>query len=259
MGDSTLAVNQLEVDSRQLTESPAFRVLRIVPAFLIIILAACASDAIATETTAIETVTASPTTQASQTAPVVIVATSAPVPGEVNVGQASCRVGPGGAYLLHSILREGDAVEIVGVMELNENWILVHVVAQNGAGCWINTQLIEFAEGSAFGLITDPHVVLPISDYYSPLRGVATRRNGDVVTVRWDPLVLRDGDDSEQTPYLVEAWVCQNGEFVFRTYGAEGYSVKIQDEDSCSERSHGRVAGAEKNGYTSWAIIPWPG
>jgi hypothetical protein len=46
--------------------------------------------------------------------------------GNINVEMASCRFGPGGGYLLRTTLYNGDLVEIVGHMELNENWWFVN-------------------------------------------------------------------------------------------------------------------------------------
>ena len=45
-------------------------------------------------------------------------------------------------------------------------------------------------------------------------------RHGDEVVISWDPLYLRAGDDSEWFPYLVEAWVCQDGRLVFTPLGS---------------------------------------
>ncbi len=104
----------------------------------------------------------------------------------------------------------------------------------------------------------DPHIVLPWSPYYDHLTGVSAVRNGDEVTVFWNPLYLRAGDDSLQTPYVVEAWVCQNGEFVFSPVGAYTSAAKVTDERGCDEQSHARVFAAEKHGYTQWVNIPWP-
>jgi hypothetical protein len=154
------------------------------------------------------------------------------------------------------VLYEGDAAEIRGQMELNENWVLISTVAFP-AGCWINTDLLSFGEAE-FNILSDPHIVLPMTTYYSPLRGVTATRSGDVVRVRWDPLILREGDDSLQTPYVVEAWVCQNGVFVFRAYGTDEYAVRIVDEEGCAETSRAQVAGAEINGYTDWVTVQWP-
>lgn len=234
---------------------PAVRRI-ILPLLIGGLLAACASEAPATPTAAVETSTAAATVTPRPTASPTHAVGLAPVDATVAVGTVSCRVGPGGGYLLRTVLREGEAVQILGQMELNSNWVLI-ATAEFPAGCWVNTSVLSF-DDAPLNTITDPHRVLPVTTYYSPLRNVRATRTGDVVRVRWDPMILRDGDDSLQTPYVVEAWVCQNGEFVFRTFGTEEYGIQIRDEDGCEQESRGQVAGAEKSGYTMWVSIPWP-
>ena len=185
------------------------------------------------------------------------VPTLPPVAGEVRVENASCRVGPGGGYLLRTLLHSDDAVEILGQMERNANWMLVRVT-ETSANCWINTNLLDFTADSLFNVISDPHIVLPFTDYYSPLRGVVATRSDDIVRVRWDPMILREGDAPDDTPYVLAAWVCQNGNFVFRAVGTREFALRIRDEGSCSELSHGMVMGAEIRGYTQPVQVQWP-
>lgn len=220
------------------------------------LLAACSSELPATPIAVAETSTAGPTTAPQPTASPTFAVGLAPLDATVAVGTVSCRVGPGGGYLLRTVLREGDAVQILGQMEMNPNWVLI-ATSEFPAGCWVNTSVLNFAEGE-LNTISDPHQVLPVTTYYSPLRNVRATRNGDVVRVRWDPMILRDGDDPLQTGYVVEAWICQNGEFVFRTFGTDEYGVQIRDEEGCEQDSRGQVAAAEKAGYTLWVSIPWP-
>jgi hypothetical protein len=191
------------------------------------------------------------------TATIGIQATLAPVPGTVNVANGSCRMGPGGGYLLRQILHQGDAVEVRASLDLNTNWILVRV-SESGANCWVNTDFIDFPADSSFNIISDPHIVLAYSTYYSPLRGVVATRNGGVVRVRWDPMILREDDQFEDTHYVLAAWVCQNGQFVFRSAGSNEFAVFIRDEQGCDESSHGLVMGAEKHGYTMPVVVDWP-
>jgi hypothetical protein len=78
------------------------------------------------------------------------------------------------------------------------------------------------------------------------------------VTVFWHPLILNAGDDSEQVPYIVEAWVCQNGQMVFLPASTYQTALAITDEPGCSEESHARFIAAEKHGYTRRVLVPWP-
>ncbi len=232
---------------------------RLILAILIGLVTACAQAPEATATLpaepATETVTA--TVFPFSTATIGIVPTLAPVAGTVNVANASCRVGPGGGYLIRQVIHTSDAVEILGEMKLNANWILVRIT-ETSALCWINSGLIDHPADSVFNTINDPHIVLPYTTYYSPLRGVIATRNGDVVRVRWDPLVLREGDQTAETPYILAAWVCQNGNFVFRSAGTREFAVFIRDEPGCDQSSHGLIMGTEKHGYTQPVVVDWP-
>jgi hypothetical protein len=83
-------------------------------------------------------------------------------------------------------------------------------------------------------------------------------RTGSEVTITWDYFWISEGDDSEQVPYLVEAWLCQDGQLVFSPLGSWVYSLTVTDEPGCAEPSHGRFAVGEKHGYTAFVEIPWP-
>ena len=107
----------------------------------------------------------------------------------------------------------------------------------------------------------DPHIVQAWSPYYGPLTNVSAKRddeNPSKVTVFWSPLVLRAGDDAEQVPYVIEAWICQEGEIVFTPIPAYQTVADVIDEPGCEEPSHARILAAEKHGYTSPVEIPWP-
>jgi hypothetical protein len=140
------------------------------------------------------------------------------------------------------------------------HWVLAQAVGGDNR-CWVNggPEFLQI-DGEPMALpIKDPHVVLPWSPYYpNGMGGVTATRDGSLVTVQYGGLVLRAGDDSEQTPYLLEAWVCQNGEFAFTAEGSYGYAIEVVDEPGCNEVSHGRVAAAEKHGYTPFVDVPWP-
>lgn len=244
------------------------------------LLGAC--SALAPEPTVTPTATDTPTLTPSATAtasrtPTVTVtltpsitptpsATLPPTPsfnwGTINVDMASCRYGPGGGYLLASTLYKGDTVEVQGHMERNENWWFVSL-EQFGRTrkCWVSQELITLGvDRSLIFPIDNPHLVLPYTTQpYEPLKGVNARRSGNIVTVYWEPFEYLPGDDSLQNKYLVEAWVCQNGEFVFRAYGTNNTSIEIHDEKgNCSEASYARAFGSDKHGYTGWVGVPWP-
>lgn len=188
--------------------------------------------------------------------------------GEVNVEHASCRYGPGAPYLYKYGLVGGSNLEIIGRMEILSqteaggwapaNWINVRAIGGNNP-CWVNARLMNIkGDISSVAPVNPEDVVLPQSPYYGPLTFVTAARDGNDVTTSWNGITLRAGDDSEQFPYLIEAWVCQNGQINFAPLGSYLTTAKIPDEPGCSEPSHGRLYAVEKHGYTKWIEIPWP-
>lgn len=192
-------------------------------------------------------------------------ATLSPTPefswGVVNVAQASCRYGPGGAYLLRDTVYEGDVVNVLGHMQLNENWWYIEQVERSHKRkCWVSQELISLGvDRSLVYPIDNPHLVLPYtSQPYDPLKGVSARRTGNIVTVQWEPFDWLPGDQHSQDKYLVEAWVCQGGVYLFRAYGTSRTSLEIQDDAGCDQPSRARAFGSDKHGYTGWVGVPWP-
>lgn len=189
--------------------------------------------------------------------------TPTPVPtyvrlrGKVIIDQAVCHYGPGAPYLYKYGVYKGNNLEILRRVELG-NYVEVQAIGGNNP-CWVRVDYLEI-QGHWMNLepVNADEVRLPQSPYYGPPTGVSARRDGNVVTVFWHPLVLRAGDDSEQVPYIIEAWVCQEGQFVFIPAGSYQTAVKITDEPGCPTPSHGRLLAAEKHGYTRPVEIPWP-
>jgi hypothetical protein len=179
--------------------------------------------------------------------------------GRVLPERANCRYGPGAAYLYKYGLVGGSNLEIIGRNQLG-TWVLIQAIGGDNP-CWVKAELMEFKADVLNLEPVDPHIVQAWSPYYSPLTNVSAVRDKNQpskVTVFWSPLVLRAGDDAEQVPYVVEAWVCQEGEIVFVPVGAYQTAAEVIDEPGCDEPSHGRVLAAEKHGYTAPVEIPWP-
>jgi hypothetical protein len=199
------------------------------------------------------TYTASPTSTSVPTIAPTLTPTYAILRGTV-LEQANCRYGPGAAYLYKYGLYPGNNIEIIGRNE-NGSWIVIQAIGGTNP-CWVKASLLDI-HGEV--MTTAPtSLPLPQSPYYGPLKGVYATRDGDNVTISWNPLILRAGDDSLQYPYLVEAWLCQDGQLTFNAIGSWEASVTVQDEPGCTEPSYARVYGVEKHGYTKWVIIPWP-
>jgi len=137
-------------------------------------------------------------------------------------------------------------------------WVFVQAIGGNNP-CWVNAKFMQIKGDVMSVAPIDPEdVLLPQSPYYSPPPGVSSTRNGNEVSIFWNGITLRAGDDSEQYPYLIEVWVCQAGQLVFTPIGSNFTAVTIADDPGCSEPSHGRVYAVEKHGYTKWVEIPWP-
>ncbi len=210
-----------------------------------------------------QTQTAAPTftTTASPTATVSVTPSPLPTYGklraEVTIAQAVCHYGPGAPYLYKYGVYQGSNIEIIA---RDERGVYVEIQAIGGNNpCWVKAEYLKIkGDLETVRPIPAEEVRLPMSPYYGPLTGVSARRDGDEVTVFWHPLGLRAGDDSEQVPYLVEAWVCKAGQLVFTPLGSYQTALKITDEPGCAAPSYGRVYGVEKHGYTRWVKIPWP-
>jgi hypothetical protein len=173
--------------------------------------------------------------------------------GEVLM-RSNCRYGPGAPYLYKYGLVAGSNLEVIGRNDLG-TWILVRAIGGNNP-CWVKASLMEL-KGEVMN-VEPTYIPLPQSPYYRPPKGVSAIRNGNEVTVFWSPVQLREGDDSGQFPYLIEAWVCKGGDLVFTPVGTYDTAVKIPDETGCSEPSHARLYTVEKHGYSRWIEIPWP-
>ena len=167
--------------------------------------------------------------------------------------QSNCRYGPGAAYLYKYGLYSGNNLEIIGRNEPG-TWIMVQAIGGNNP-CWLKASLMD-VHGDVMSL-APASLPLPQSPYYGPVTGVASVRKGDTVFISWDPIALRAGDDSLQYPYLIEAWLCQDGQLIFNPIGSWETIVTVQDESGCADPSHARVYGVEKHGYTAWVTVPW--
>jgi hypothetical protein len=203
--------------------------------------------------TSTNTSTASPTLTPSMTSSPSITPTYAILRGKV-LEQANCRYGPGAAYLYKYGLYPGFNIEIIGRNELG-TWIVIQAIGGSNP-CWVKASLLDI-RGEVMSL-APTSLPLPHSPFYGPLTGVSAQRSGEDVVISWSPLFLRAGDDSLQFPYLIEAWLCQDGQLIFTPIGSWETYVTVQDEPGCPESSHARVYGVEKHGYTNWVEIPWP-
>jgi len=199
------------------------------------------------------TLTATPSLTASDTPTATLTPTYAILRGEV-LERANCRYGPGYPYLYKYGLVAGSNLEIIGRTDLG-NWLLIRAIGGTNP-CWVKASLMD-VNGDVMS-VAPTYIPLPQSPYYAPPTGVTARRDRNVVTISWNPLYLRAGDDSEWFSYVVEAWVCQAGRLNFFPLGSYTTSVTVIDESGCSAASHARLVAAEKHGYTRPVEILWP-
>ena len=168
--------------------------------------------------------------------------------------QSNCRYGPGAPYLYEYGLWEGYIMQVIGRNDLG-TWVLVQAIGGTNS-CWVKASLLEI-EGDVMAVMPT-YIPLPQSPYYGPLTGVSAVRKGNEVTVSWHGVQLRAGDDTAEAPYLLEAWVCREGQVIFTPVGSYESAITILDEPGCAEPSHGRVYLVEKHGYTRAVEVPWP-
>jgi hypothetical protein len=168
--------------------------------------------------------------------------------------QASCRYGPGAAYLYEWGLYPGDFVWILNRNE-DGSWVYVKPITYNNE-CWVKAELLQVR--GDIGSLEEYYSPLPQGYLYKPIHYVVAIRKGDEVEIAWEPVWMTEDDDRG---YLIEAWVCQNGKFIFLPINYFPYTktfAVIVDEPGCSETSHARIYTVEKHGYLPWVPILWP-
>jgi hypothetical protein len=177
--------------------------------------------------------------------------------GKVNVDKVSCRYGPGAMYLYLYGMVKGATQDIIGRND-NGSWVLTKSRG-DVISCWVKADLMDInGDVMSVAPVHPDDYNLPKSPFYGPLTNVTAKRNENDVVVSWNPLILRAGDDSLQTPYVLQVWVCRSGQLIIESVGSYQTLVNVLDEPGCTQLSHGRITAAEKHGYTKFVEIPWP-
>jgi uncharacterized protein YraI len=189
--------------------------------------------------------------------------TSAPPPlvdeikASVTADKLVCRYGPGANYLYLIALNKTTPLKLIGRAPGND-WVLVENGEQD---CWVNSESIEAQENlmTLRPMYPDGYKI-PVSPYYGPTTVLSATRAGDQVTINWVEIVVSPGkyENDYMFPYIVEVWVCKDGEIIFDTLGSRVPYIIFTDEAGCEEPSRGRVYIQEKHGYAGPAEIPWP-
>lgn len=205
------------------------------------------------------TVTPIPPTETPSATP-----TETPIPtvdslkAKVASDKIICRYGPGANYLYLIAFNKSTPVRLIGRAAGND-WVLVENDPQD---CWVKSEFLESQEGDFKTLrsVYPDGYKIPVSPYYGPTTVLSATREGDQVTVTWMEIIVSPGkyEDENMFPYIVEVWVCQDGEIVFDTLGSRFPFITFTDQPGCTEPSRGRVYIQEKHGYAGPAEIPWP-
>lgn len=168
--------------------------------------------------------------------------------------QSHCRYGPAQAYLHAADLYPGDVGQVWG-RSARSTWLYVRFDKLNYA-CWVAPSVVD-VQGDINTLVTQKPR-LPVSVLYPPPANVRAVRDGNQVTISWDPVPMTEDDDRG---YMLDIYVCQGGAYIWWPVSFKNqYTTKytITDEPGCPAPSGGKLAAVEKHGYTDWVEIPWP-
>jgi sarcosine oxidase delta subunit len=174
--------------------------------------------------------------------------------------QAYCRYGPSKAYLPAADLYAGDTGQVWGRAPYGSTWLYVKPDKINYQ-CWVAPSVVDVTGDTSTLWINSNFYTPGPSALYGPPANVRATRNGDQVTITWDSVYMTVDDDRG---YFIEAWVCQNGAYIWYTVGfgtlTDQYKTTytLTDQAGCSLPSSGKLYTVEKHGYTTPADIPWP-
>ncbi|KAA3644694.1 MAG: hypothetical protein DWQ07_14880 [Chloroflexi bacterium] len=193
-----------------------------------------------------------PTETATETLTPTALPTLGPVEGKVNVERANCRYGPGPGYLYEYGFVQDLPVEVLGRTP-NGEWVFVQGLWYQ-SGCWMKTELLALPDIDIMR-VGEYYGVLPYSEYYPPPQLAGVSREEDTVTVAWIDVGMTE---DKYRGYLIEAWVCIDGQIEFSPVNIDGTITNFTDEAGCSSPSYARIFSSEKHGYSYWREIPWP-
>jgi hypothetical protein len=193
--------------------------------------------------------------------------TPTPEPPVVTIlAHVACNFGPGDAYLYDYGLLETSWMEVIG-RNPDSTWFYVQGV-HGWNPCWVKAEYVRFNAGGDvrnynIPIIFTAYTTLLHSQLYPPPDGVQAFRSGNKVTIYWNAVWMTEDD---YRGYLVEAWLCQGGQEVFKPIGyvpplnqnIGTLGIIVEDDPGCLAPSSARLYAAEKHGYTGYVVIPWP-
>ena len=170
--------------------------------------------------------------------------------------QAHCRYGPSKAYLHAADLYPGDKGVVWGRFAYSA-WLWIKF-DKLGYACWAAPSVLSITGDITTIRYTTPDLMKVGSNQYGPPHNVAATRSGNQVTITWDRMVMTEDKDRG---YFIEAWVCQNGAYLWWTVSFENQyttSYTVQDDSGCGQPSKGEIRTVEKHGFSEAVPIPWP-
>jgi len=199
------------------------------------------------------TITSTPTITAT---PTITLSPTYDFPDVVVKELAHCRYGPAKAYLHAAVLEPGDKGTVRGRFKYS-NWLQVKFDKINYF-CWVSPSVVDVTGDISLIYYTEPKLEKVGSNMYGPPQDVYATRDGNMVTISWNQVVMTLDDDRG---YFIEAWVCQEGVYkwwVFSYPDQYTTSYTVQDDPGCSAPSRGEIRTVEKHGYSDPVPIPWP-
>lgn len=185
----------------------------------------------------------------------------------------ACNYGPGDIYLYQEAMNPRYQMDVFGKAQIyyrgrEQTWLYTQADGFQRK-CFVNAADVQLKGGGLQDLKTvyPGEVKLPPSSLWPAPQNVKAERQGDQVTITWDFYDLPGGErertDENKPRYLLELWLCRDGELQFTPTGSWDLTtprstLRVQDEAGCSEPSHGVIYLAEKHGYEGPVKIPWP-
>jgi len=221
---------------------------------------------IPTNTKVASTNTKRPTATNTQPPTATVVSCQPPSEAIVTAENLSCRYGPGAIYLYRAGFAKNDVVDVLGKADTAfGTWIRVQSKFDESIKCWISSspKFVEIPQGDVACLDSlypeKAPLILFNTDLFPKPYNVKASRSGNLVYIDWVGYDLLPGDKPDQSPrYLVEAWTCQDGEFVFTPLGMDETYTQVRDDGGCDQASYGYVYMAHVDGYIGPVTIPWP-
>lgn len=176
-----------------------------------------------------------------------------------------CLYGPSLEFMNKYTMTAGTQLEAFG-RSIDQLWVNVRTFDLKKQ-CWLRLDQVTVDTGSVGALpVLDPNLAPYSTKQNGPVQAVSTNRVGDEVTIFWLPVPMPEAD---YRGYLIEAWVCRDGQQAFfaRSYVPDydkNQEIAMQailfiDEAGCSETSRAIIYAAASDGYSQPYLMSWPG